>query len=97
VVDRQECERIRELFTAAIDRASSEIEEASVRRHLRSCAECAEAYDAHRAVARGLAQQPLVRPRSHPLPPHVRFRSQLYAVAGLAVAGGAVALVVLAR
>ena len=64
----RECERVRELFTAEIDREATELEEAAVRRHLRTCAECAEAYDAHVAVARGLRQHELVRPGRHPLP-----------------------------
>ncbi len=97
MVGRQECERVRELFTAEIDREASEIEEAAIRRHLRSCAECAEAYDAHRAVARGLAQHPLVRPRAHPLPPLVRFRSQAFALVALAAAAVGVVVVLLAR
>jgi predicted anti-sigma-YlaC factor YlaD len=86
----RECERVRELFTAMIDREATEIEEAAVRRHLRTCAECAEAYDAHVAVARGLRQHDLVRPGRHPLPPLTRFRSQLALVAMLVVVVGAV-------
>jgi len=88
VSDHRECERVRELFTAEIDREATEIEEAAVRRHLRTCAECAEAYDAHVAVARGLRQHPLVRTSRHPLPAWIRHRTPL--------AIGATALVVLA-
>jgi len=88
VSDHRECERVRELFTAEIDREATEIEEAALRRHVRGCAECAEAYDAHVAVARGLRQHPLVRTRRHPLPPWIRYRTPL--------AIGATALVVLA-
>ena len=86
--DHRECERVRELFTAEIDREATELEEAAVRRHLRTCAECAEAYDAHVAVARGLRQHPLVRTSRHPLPAWIRYRTPL--------AIGATALVVLA-
>ncbi len=82
VSGHRECEHVRELFTAEIDREATEIEEAAVRRHLRTCAECAEAYDAHVAVARGLRQHELVRPARHPLPPLLRYRSQL-ALAGM--------------
>jgi predicted anti-sigma-YlaC factor YlaD len=77
VSSHRECERVRELFTAEIDREATEIEEAAIRRHLRTCAECSEAYDAHVAVARGLRQHELVRPARHPLPPLLRYRSQL--------------------
>ncbi len=86
----RECERVRELFTAEIDREATEIEEAAVRRHLRTCVECAEAYDAHIAVARGLRQHELVRPGRHPLPWFTRFRSQLAVLAMLIVVVGAV-------
>ena len=86
----RQCEHVRELFTAEIDREATEIEEAAVRRHLRTCVECAEAYDAHVAVARGLRQHELVRPHRHPLPPLQRYRSQLALLAMLAVLAGAV-------
>ena len=86
----RECERVRELFTAEIDREATEIEEAAVRRHLRVCADCAEAYDAHVAVARGLRQHELVRPGRHPLPPLTRYRSQLALLAMLAVLAGVI-------
>jgi predicted anti-sigma-YlaC factor YlaD len=86
----RECERVRELFTAEIDREATEIEEAAVRRHLRTCAECAEAYDAHVAVARGLRQHDLVRPSAHPLPLLLRYRSQLAVLLILAALAGAV-------
>lgn len=93
----RECEHVRELFTAEIDREATELEEAAVRRHLRTCAECAEAYDAHVAVARGLRQHELVRPSRHPLPLVQRYRSQL-AVAGiLAVLAAAVITLVALR
>jgi predicted anti-sigma-YlaC factor YlaD len=77
-MDHRECERVRELFTAEIDREATEIEEAAIRRHLRTCAECAEAYDAHVAVARGLRQHPLVRTRRHPLPLWRRIGSEAW-------------------
>lgn len=93
--NHRECERVRELFTAEIDREATEIEEAAVRRHLRACSECAEAYDAHVAVARGLRQHPLVKPRRHPLPAHLRYRSQL-AFAGLAAVLAAAVIIVVA-
>jgi predicted anti-sigma-YlaC factor YlaD len=97
VSEPRECERVRELFTAEIDREATQIEEAAVRRHLRTCTECAEAYDAHVAVARGLRQHDLVRPRVHPLPPFLRFRSQLAVLGILAVLAGAVIAVVALR
>jgi hypothetical protein len=78
VMDHRECERVRELFTAEIDREATEIEEAAIRRHLRTCAECAEAYDAHVAVARGLRQHPLVRTRRHPLPLWRRIGTEIW-------------------
>src|SRR3954454_12043154 len=81
VSDHRECERVRELFTAEIDREATEIEEAAIRRHLRTCAECAEAYDAHVAVARGLRQHPLVRTRRHPLPVWQRIDTDLWVFA----------------
>ncbi len=93
----RECERVRELFTAEIDREATEIEEAAVRRHLRTCTECAEAYDAHVAVARGLRQHELVRPRRHPLPWFTRYRSQLALLVMLAVLAGAVIAFALVR
>ena len=86
----RECEHVRELFTAEIDREATEIEEATVRRHLRTCTDCAEAYDAHVAVARGLRQHELVRPGRHPLPWFTRYRSQLALLAMLVVVVGAV-------
>ena len=87
---------MRELFTAEIDREATEIEEAAVRRHLRTCAECAEAYDAHVAVARGLRQHELVRPGRHPLAPFTRYRQQLALSAMLVVlVGGVIAFAVL--
>ena len=52
--------------------------------------ECAEAYDAHVAVARGLRQHELVRPRRHPLPVLLRYRSQLAVAAILTVLAAAV-------
>ncbi len=92
----RECERVRELFTAEIDREATEIEEAAVRRHLRTCVECAEAYDAHVAVARGLRQHELVRPGRHPLPWFTRYRSQLALLLMLvAVVGTVIAFAVL--
>ena len=91
--DHRECERVRELFTAEIDREATELEEAAVRRHLRTCAECAEAYDAHVAVARGLRQHPLVRTSRHPLPAYVRYRTPL-AIATLVLVLAACALIV---
>jgi len=93
----RECERVRELFTAEIDREATELEEAAVRRHLRTCAECAEAYDAHVAVARGLRQHELVRPGRHPLPFLQRYRSQLAVLVILAVLAGAVITLVSLR
>ena len=96
VSSHRECEHVRELFTAEIDREATELEEAAVRRHLRTCIECAEAYDAHVAVARGLRQHELVRPHRHPLPPWLRYRSQLALLAMLAaLAGAAIAFVTL--
>jgi predicted anti-sigma-YlaC factor YlaD len=96
VSSHRECERVRELFTAEIDREATELEEAAVRRHLRTCAECAEAYDAHVAVARGLRQHELVRPGRHPLPPWLRYRSQLALLAMVVgLAGAVVALATL--
>ena len=80
-MDHRECERARELFTAEIDREATEIEEAAIRRHLRTCAECAEAYDAHVAVARGLRQHPLVRTRRHPLPVWQRIGADVWVFA----------------
>jgi predicted anti-sigma-YlaC factor YlaD len=97
VSEPRECERVRELFTAEIDREATQIEEAAVRRHLRTCTECAEAYDAHVAVARGLRQHDLVRPRVHPLPPLLRYRSQLAVLGILAVLAGAVIALVALR
>ena len=93
----RECEHVRELFTAEIDREATELEEAAVRRHLRTCAECAEAYDAHVAVARGLRQHELVRPRRHPLPVLQRYRSQLAVLVILAVLAGTVITLVSLR
>jgi predicted anti-sigma-YlaC factor YlaD len=78
VRDHRECERVRQLFTAEIDREATELEEAAIRRHLRTCAECAEAYDAHVAVARGLRQHPLVRTRRHPLPLWRRVGAEIW-------------------
>ena len=88
---------MRELFTAEINREATEIEEATVRRHLRTCQECAEAYDAHVAVARGLRQHELVRPGRHPLPPLTRYRPQLALMAILTVLAGAVIAFALLR
>jgi hypothetical protein len=97
MVDHRGCERIRELFTAEIDREASEIDEAAVRRHLRSCPECAEAYEAHVAVARGLRQHPLVRPNRHPLPARIRFGALLGVLAVLTALAGTLVLVVATR
>jgi predicted anti-sigma-YlaC factor YlaD len=76
--NHRECERVRELFTAEIDREATEIEEAAIRRHLRTCADCAEAYDAHVAVARGLRQHPLVRTSRRPLPVWRRIGTEIW-------------------
>src|SRR5262245_3622514 len=78
VMDHRECERVRELFTAEIDREATEIEEAAIRRHLRTCAECAEAYDAHVGVQRGRRQLPQVRTRRHPLPLWRRIGAEIW-------------------